>query len=199
MVKSKKRFDGYWPQTVPCLGTNTHAGTNNVWSQGCFGSVAVMLKFMVVRTVDLPHHSCRKLYSSIFLCMLCTYLNVQNLIISSVCKGNFYQQWPPILFSKVTSVFQNFCNFSNQLQQQALSLFWIKSTIKLLNSIFSAVFNKILLQLVDSRNSTNIQQIQQEIQQTFIWILLQKHICTKAYKTLWYFILTFCPAITSVY
>ena len=55
--------------------------------------------------------------------------------------------------AKQPQFFKNFCNFSSRLQQQAVSFFWIKFTIKLhLKSIFSAVFNKILnlLQLLDS-------------------------------------------------
>ena len=76
-----------------------------------------MLKFMVVRTVDLPEHGCRELYSNIFLRMLCTYLNVQNLIISSACRIFITSGTPILLIQQSNLSFSTFW----QLQQSNCS------------------------------------------------------------------------------
>ena len=106
-----------------------------------------MLKFLVVTTVGLPQHVPRKLYPSIFLCMVCTYV-----IFSTTCKGNFYHWLSPILFS-------NFSFFLLQLHQSIASassfIFEILSTIKLYLNSVSEQFSTKFSQLLDSTKFSN--------------------------------------------
>ena len=101
-------------QTVPCLETNTHARILLIatWSWCYFRTVTIMLKFLVVRTIGFLQHVPSKLYLSIFLCML-SFLQLAN--------GMFVLNGIPIC--KETLVFQNFCNFSYQIEAASSFVF----------------------------------------------------------------------------